>query len=160
MKVHLFERFFLVIAAILTVLGVVAIGLSYWTMGIHLPGPVARLDPATTMQTAPFDKPGLFQVGPDQYEAVLVSQLWQWSPYPPGDGFTVPAGSTVTFRVASTNVIHGFMIRNTNVNVMVIPGEISQATYTFREPGEYLVICDEYCGLGHHQMFSKVTVEA
>jgi cytochrome c oxidase subunit 2 len=160
MKIDLLERFFLAVAAVLIVLGAIAIGVSYWAFGVQLPGPVARLDPQTTGQTAPFDQPGLVQTGEKQYDAVLLANLWQWTPYAPGEGFTIPAGSTVTFKVASTNVIHGFMIRNTNINVMVIPGEVSGVTYTFDEPGEYLIICHEYCGIGHHEMYSKVVVEA
>ncbi|MFN8590238.1 MAG: cytochrome c oxidase subunit II [Thermomicrobiales bacterium] len=160
MKIHAFERFFLVTAAILIILGAAAIGVSYFTFGVRLPGPVARLDPQTTGQTAPFDNPGLHQTGDKQYDAVLVANLWQWTPNAPGEGFTVPVGSTVTFKVASTNVMHGFMIRNTNINSMVIPGEVTQVTYTFDKPGEYLIICHEYCGIGHQDMFSKVVVEA
>ena len=64
----------------------------------------------------------------------------------------------MTFKVASGNVIHGFMVRNTNINAMVIPGEVTQVTYTFDKPGEYLIICHEYCGLLHHTMYSKVVV--
>ena len=160
MKIHLMERFFLTVAAILVVLGAVAVGVSYWTFGVRLPGPVSRLDPAATAQTAPFDQPGLYQVGNRRYEAVMLASLWQWTPYTVGDGFTVPAGSTITFKVASTNVVHGFMIRNTDINAMVIPGEVTQVTHTFDAPGEYLIICHEYCGLGHHQMFSRVVVTA
>ena len=160
MKIHLFERFFLIIAASLIGLGAIAVGVSYWTFGAHLPGPVGRLNPATTIQTPPFDKPGLYETGEKQYDAVLLASLWQWSPHAVGEGFEVPAGSTVTFKVASTNVIHGFMVQNTDINAMVIPGEITQVTHTFTKPGEYLIVCHEYCGLGHHQMYSKVVVTA
>lgn len=160
MKIHMMERFFLIIAAILVVLGAIAVGVSYWTFGVRLPGPVGRIDPALAAQTEPFDAPGLFQTGESQYEAVMLGSLWQWTPYAVGDGMTVPAGSTITFKLTSNNVIHGFMIRDTDINAMVIPGEVTQVTHTFDEPGEYLIICHEYCGLGHHQMFSKVVVTA
>jgi len=48
----------------------------------------------------------------------------------------------------------------TNVNLMVAPGYVSEGTTTFTEPGEYLVVCNEYCGLGHHNMYSRLVVEA
>jgi cytochrome c oxidase subunit II len=41
----------------------------------------------------------------------------------------------------------------------VLPGYVSQLTYTFERPGEYLIACNEYCGLGHHAMGGKVIVE-
>jgi cytochrome c oxidase subunit II len=43
--------------------------------------------------------------------------------------------------------------------VMLIPGHISRVVHTFRERGEYLTICHEFCGLGHHLMAGKVIVE-
>jgi cytochrome c oxidase subunit 2 len=46
------------------------------------------------------------------------------------------------------------------VNLTVAPGYVSEATATFREPGEYLVVCNEYCGLGHHNMQGTIVVEA
>ena len=32
-------------------------------------------------------------------------------------------------------------------------------SYRFDEPGEYLLICHEYCGLGHHMMYGRIIVE-
>ena len=72
----------------------------------------------------------------------------------------VPAGAPVTFRLTSIDVSHGFEIAKTNVNTMVLPGYVSQLTYTFDTPGEYLIVCNEYCGVGHHTMGGKIIVEA
>ncbi len=71
----------------------------------------------------------------------------------------VPAGKPVTFRMTSPDVVHGFQIVGTNANTMVVPGYVSQFTTTFPRPGEYLIVCNEYCGLGHHRMFGKLIVE-
>ena len=70
----------------------------------------------------------------------------------------IPAGSKVTFILTSKDVIHGFKIEGAPVNVMVIPGQVSRVTATFDKPGEYLIVCHEYCGAGHHVMFGKVIV--
>ena len=70
----------------------------------------------------------------------------------------VPAGRPVTFRMTSPDVVHGFQIVGTNGNAMVIPGYVSQFTTVFDEPGEYLIVCNEYCGLGHHFMQGKLIV--
>ncbi|MCG8468343.1 MAG: cytochrome C oxidase subunit II, partial [Gemmatimonadetes bacterium] len=69
------------------------------------------------------------------------------------------AGSEVTFISTSTDVIHGIHIERTRLNMMLIPGQISRNTYRFDEPGEHLLVCHEYCGLGHHVMSGKVVVE-
>jgi cytochrome c oxidase subunit 2 len=42
---------------------------------------------------------------------------------------------------------------------MLIPGEITELDYRFEERGEHLLICHEYCGVGHHLMFGRVIVE-
>ena len=69
-------------------------------------------------------------------------------------------GRPVRFRITSPDVLHGFQIVGTNVNLTVAPGYVSEGTTTFTEPGEYLVVCNEYCGLGHHNMYSRIVVEA
>ncbi|MGH9259713.1 MAG: cupredoxin domain-containing protein, partial [Acidimicrobiales bacterium] len=71
----------------------------------------------------------------------------------------VPAGRPVTFRLTSADVTHGFAIVGTNGNTMLVPGYVSQFTTTFARPGEYLIVCNEYCGLGHHVMAGKLIVE-
>lgn len=70
----------------------------------------------------------------------------------------VPIGRTVTLRLSSPDVIHGVLITSTNVNTMVIPGYISQVRTLFRQPGDLLMPCQEFCGLGHGQMVATVRV--
>jgi len=64
----------------------------------------------------------------------------------------------VTFYVTSADVVHGFFIPDTAINMMAIPGWVNEQTHTFDKPGEYLLICHEYCGIGHQNMFSKIEV--
>ncbi|MDV2887801.1 cytochrome B5, partial [Alkalihalophilus pseudofirmus] len=52
----------------------------------------------------------------------------------------------------------GFEVAGTNINMMLEPGYISEYTTTFDKAGEYLIVCNEYCGSGHHLMFSKIEV--
>ncbi|MCI0436564.1 MAG: hypothetical protein L0271_23445 [Gemmatimonadetes bacterium] len=78
----------------------------------------------------------------------------------PSDEIRVPAGAEITFVSTTTDVLHGFNVEGTRLNMMLIPGQISRNTYTFNQPGEHLLICHEYCGLGHHMMAGRVIVEA
>jgi cytochrome c oxidase subunit II len=75
------------------------------------------------------------------------------------DPIEVPANHSVTFRITSADVLHGFEVVGTNANAMAIPGYVSQFTVTFREPGEYVITCNEYCGLLHHNMVGKLIVK-
>jgi cytochrome c oxidase subunit 2 len=155
MKVHVYEKAFLWVGAALLVVFVCVLSYTSIAMGINLPGRVGRVDPAEVRNQPPFDHPGVRRIGDNEYEAVVIGQAWQFVP----NELRVPAGAKVTFLATSTDVIHGFDIERTRVNLMLIPGQITKATYTFTEPGEHLLICHEYCGAGHHVMFGKVIVE-
>ena len=72
----------------------------------------------------------------------------------------VPADTPVRFRLTSADVIHGFLLPNTNVNTMVVPGFVSEVRTRFSQPGEYEMPCHEFCGLGHHGMVTHVSVVA
>jgi cytochrome c oxidase subunit 2 len=74
------------------------------------------------------------------------------------DPIELPAGSEVTFYITSRDVVHGFEVAGTNINAMVIPGEVSKITAEFDEPGEHGIVCHEYCGSGHHDMAGKLIV--
>jgi cytochrome c oxidase subunit 2 len=69
----------------------------------------------------------------------------------------VPAQTPVKFRLTSSDVVHGFLLPNTNVNTMVVPGFVSEVRTSFAAEGEYLMPCNEFCGLGHHAMWAHVT---
>jgi cytochrome c oxidase subunit 2 len=124
-------------------------------LGVHLPGHVASIDPAKVSQTAPFDHPGVRETAPGKYEVVIVAQAWSFTPAE----IRVPVNAEIRFTATTTDVIHGFDIAGTRMNMMLIPGQVSSNTYSFRKRGEYLLVCHEYCGIGHHTMAGKVIVE-
>jgi cytochrome c oxidase subunit 2 len=155
MKIEYYEKVFLILGIVMLLSGLTAILISVVGAGVMVPEPAGRIAPEDVSTTAPFDAPGLREISPGKYEAVIVAQIWSFTP----DEIRVPAGSEVTFRVASTDVIHGFFIENTQINAMIIPGQITEVTQEFSEPGEYLLICHEYCGIGHHNMWGRVIVE-
>lgn len=153
-QVVIYEKIFLGIGAAL--LGTCLLALLYATaaMGILLPGDAGQLDPQAVHSTPPFDKPGLREIAPGKYEAVVVARTFFFLP----SELTVPADSEVTFVATSGDVIHGFHIEKTRLNLMLIPGQVSRNSYRFTEPGEYRVVCHEYCGAGHHTMAAKIVV--
>jgi plastocyanin len=92
---------------------------------------------------------------PDGSATVVV--LAQMYAYLPAE-IRVPAHRPVTFRLTSPDVIHGFQIVGSNGNTMVVPGYVSEFTTTF-QPGNYLIVCNEFCGVGHHIMMGKLVAE-
>ncbi|HEY7636952.1 MAG TPA: cytochrome c oxidase subunit II [Gemmatimonadales bacterium] len=155
MRVHTYERAFLAAGGVVLVACLIALVYATLAMDIHLPGRAGQLDPQQVYHTPPFDHPGVRQTGPNQYQAVIVGQTWAFNP----PEIRVPAGAEVTFVGTSADVIHGLYVEKTRLNMMLIPGQVSRNTVRFREPGEHLLLCHEYCGLGHHLMFGKVIVE-
>ncbi len=70
----------------------------------------------------------------------------------------VPSDTPITFRIASADVLHGVHTAGTNMNTMVVPGYVSQLTTTFPHAGKFPMFCNEYCGLGHDYMWSRLIV--
>ena len=120
-----------------------------------MPSDAGRVDITTLGQKAPFDKLGLVEVGPLRYEVRMIGQIWTFGE----NEIHIPAGSTVTFLATSRDVVHGLFIPKANINVMLLPGLLSRVTRRFDEPGEYPMMCHEYCGIGHHLMGGKIIVD-
>jgi cytochrome c oxidase subunit 2 len=156
MKIHTWEKGFLA-AGLVVLIGCMG-ALVYASFGrhIHLPGAAGQIDPRNLTTTPPFDQPGLREVAPGQYEAVIIARVWSFEP----PELRVPVGAEITFIATSADVLHGFNVEGTRLNMMLIPGQISRNRYTFEEPGEHLLICHEYCGIGHHTMAGRIIVEA
>jgi cytochrome c oxidase subunit II len=70
----------------------------------------------------------------------------------------LPVNTPVVIRAVSADVIHGFLLEGTNVNAMVVPGYVTTVRVRFNRPGEYLVPCHEYCGMGHQDMWATLVV--
>jgi cytochrome c oxidase subunit 2 len=85
---------------------------------------------------------------------VVLAQMFAFAP----NEVRVPANKPVRFRITSPDVTHGFQIVATNGNAMIVPGYVSQFTTVFK-PGDYLIVCNEYCGLGHHMMQGRLIAE-
>jgi cytochrome c oxidase subunit 2 len=120
---------------------------------VHPPSHSETIDPKAVWDDPRFAEPGV-TLGEHGAQVTLVSQMFAFIP----PEVTVPPNVPVTFRITSTDVIHGFEIVGTNANATVVPGYVSQFTVTFAEPGEHLIVCNEFCGLGHHGMYGKLIV--
>lgn len=70
----------------------------------------------------------------------------------------IPVDTPVRFRIASADVLHGLHVPYTNLNTMVVPGFVSEVNTTFPEVKELPMLCNEYCGLGHDHMWSKLSI--
>ena len=128
--------------------------------GVHqatMPQPRMELaDPRTLHITGEFIESNLGStLEPDGSVTVrIVGQQYSFTP----QCIVVPTRTVVTFRAASADVVHGFLIQNTNVNLMVVPGYVSSLSTRFAQPVESHMPCHEYCGTGHEGMWANVHV--
>ena len=70
----------------------------------------------------------------------------------------MPLGSKLKFIATTRDVIHGFEVAGTNINMMLEPGYVSEYIAEVNQAGEYLIVCNEYCGIGHAMMYSMLKV--
>lgn len=155
MKMHRFEEIWLIFAVVIIIGSMIITGYQAFALGMGPPSGKEVIDPQKVDEIAPFNNPGVFEVGDKEYEVVMTLQAFSFDP---GE-IEIPAGSTVHFKMTSKDVVHGIQIVDTNVNAMVPPGHIQTITQTFDEPGEYLILCNEYCGTGHQLMSATITVK-
>ena len=153
MHIHDYEKLWFGLAVLLIVgfIGTVTYGAV--GAGIDMVDNGQTVDPTAVQQgnfdsVDGFEEPGVYKVGPNEYEVYVVARQFIFQP----DPIEVPANSTVTFHVTSADVIHGFEVVGTNANTMVIPGEVADITVEVDEPREYGILCNEYCGSAHHTM--------
>lgn len=130
------------------------LGVTAFAQSVNPPTDTKAVNPATLSKTPPFDRPGLRQLSDGTYEAYYVARVFSFDP----PTLNVPAGKKVTFYLTSADVVHGFYIPQTDVNMMAVPGWVNTASHTFTKKGTYLLICHEYCGIGHQNMFAKIEV--
>jgi cytochrome c oxidase subunit 2 len=89
--------------------------------------------------------------GSDVY---LLARLWEWYPV-----LELEKGQTYRLHLSSMDWQHGFSLQPENINMQVIPGYEMVLKITPNKSGEYSVVCNEYCGIGHHTMLGKIYVK-
>jgi cytochrome c oxidase subunit II len=68
-------------------------------------------------------------------------------------------GETYRLLVSSTDVQHGLSLQPVNLNFQVLPGYLYVIEITPDEAGEFPIVCNEFCGLGHHLMTGLIVVD-
>ncbi|EMA57838.1 cytochrome c oxidase subunit II [Halorubrum lipolyticum] len=155
MHIHAYEKLWLAASVLLILLLLGSVTYGAVGPGVAM---VSDSEPAIDAggldEDERFSEPRVEQVGENEYEAYVVAFQFGFQP----DPIVVPEDSTVTFYVTSRDVIHGFEVAGTNANTMVVPGEVAEITVETDGAAEYGIVCNEYCGAGHHGMEGKLEV--
>ncbi|MFB6296082.1 MAG: cytochrome c oxidase subunit II [Halobacteriales archaeon] len=164
MDIHRYESVWVVVSAVLIVAWIATVTYGAVGPGIAMVDESGGTADASSIaaekygQVEGFRAPGVYESGDGAgYEAYVVAYKFGFEPGS-NEPITVPRGVEVTFYVTSQDVVHGFQLAGTNVNTMVIPGQIAEFTVAFEETGTYGLLCNEYCGAQHHEMAGQVEV--
>ncbi|MGZ4808186.1 MAG: c-type cytochrome [Thermoanaerobaculia bacterium] len=129
---------------VLTLVGVIGLSVKLFGIGV----------PTCLTDVRPFLEGKVIEHEPKRVEIHYVARMWKFEP---AEVFVRP-GSTADIYLSTPDVTHGMQIVGTNVNLLAVPGAVNYARATFRKAGDYLVVCNEYCGTAHHNMAALIHV--
>jgi cytochrome c oxidase subunit 2 len=159
------ERGELVWIVIAFLWGVFMFGMMIWW---HMEGKqnlsneVYRIDPAVYEQrTEEFaekytvrEESGIPVVkAPAGSDVYMLARLWEFWPI-----LELQKGQTYRLHLSSLDWQHGFSLQPTNINIQIHPGLEHVVTLTPNESGVFSVVCNEFCGVGHHTMVGRIHV--
>jgi len=91
---------------------------------------------------------------PPGSDVYLRASTWQWYPI-----IQLEKGQKYRLHLSSMDLQHGFSLQPVNINLQVLPGYDYVATIVPTTTGEFTVVCNEFCSLGHHTMVGKIIVK-
>lgn len=134
----------------------------HWKGGQNPSGVRTRVDPkAYYARTVAFAKQ--YKVGTDRglpivapppgADVYLVGLTFQWYPI-----LKLQQGKEYTLHMSALDVNHGFSLYPININFAVVPSFDYALKVTPTVAGDFRIICNEFCGIGHHTMVGRVIV--
>jgi mono/diheme cytochrome c family protein len=78
-----------------------------------------------------------------------------WSP----EIIRAQVGQPLHLSLTSDDVMHGFAVGQMDIpSVDIFPGQVSELSLTFDQPGTYTFYCTRWCGLNHWRMRGTIEV--
>lgn len=84
----------------------------------------------------------------------LLGRLWAFWPI-----LELEKDKTYRLHITAMDYNHGMSIQPANINIQLVPGFEHVVTITPNQSGTYSLVCNEYCGIGHHRMVSRLYVK-
>jgi cytochrome c oxidase subunit 2 len=91
---------------------------------------------------------------PPGSDVYLQAQMWMWLPV-----LKLQEGAEYVLHLSSVDLNHGFSLFPLNLNFQVVPGYDYGLRVRPTAAGEFEILCNEFCGVGHHLMVGKIIVE-
>lgn len=92
---------------------------------------------------------------PPGSDVYLEAMTFSWRPF-----LQLQRGQTYRLIMSSRDVQHGFslVMAPHSINFQVFPGYTTEVRLTPEHTGEFPILCNEYCGPGHHLMIGRIIV--
>jgi cytochrome c oxidase subunit II len=79
--------------------------------------------------------------------------------YEPAE-LTLKLNEPVVFQLTSADVVMGFSVPDFKTRATIIPGQVTEVAMTPNKAGEFIFLCDVFCGTGHENMEGTMKVVA
>jgi len=83
----------------------------------------------------------------------MLARLWEWYPV-----LELEKDKSYRLHLSSVDWQHGWSLLPENINIQVHPDYEMVITIKPNRAGEYAIVCNEFCGIGHHTMVGKIHV--
>ena len=90
---------------------------------------------------------------PPGSDVYMIARLWEWWPI-----LELEKDQSYRLHLSSMDWQHGFSLQPTNINLQVHPNYDLVLTVTPDKAGVFSVVCNEFCGIGHHEMIGRIHV--
>ncbi len=97
-------------------------------------------------------------------DVYVMAKKWMWKFSYGGEGpnaigtLHVPANRPVRLLMTSRDVIHSFFVPDFRIKQDVLPGRYTETWFEATKPGRYQILCSQYCGTWHSQMWGEIVV--
>jgi len=118
------------------------------------PAEFAAATEAFVQQYQTGEENGIPVVSPPPGDIYMLGRQWQWYPI-----LELEQGETYRLHLSSVDIQHGWSLQPLNLNFQILPGSDYILTFTPTTAGEFRLLCNEYCGIGHHLMTGKLVVK-
>jgi len=71
----------------------------------------------------------------------------------------LPLNKPVKMNLRAKDVLHNFAVAQFRVKMDLVPGLVSYLWFEPTKVGEYEILCEELCGIGHHTMRGMVVID-
>ena len=120
-----------------------------WSWSFRLPGQDGELGSVDVGLIGSDNPFGMDATDPRGQDDVLIA----------GPELHLPIGKPVKVLLRSKDVLHNFTVPQFRVKMDIVPGMITYLWLTPTRTGEFEVLCEELCGLGHFAMRGRVVVD-